>query len=152
MSDNNNAHRLRKGRHSSAGQIYVVTAVTSGREPIFVDWALGRILVWEMRLAQEQGLALSMAWVVMPDHFHWLFELGNGPLPALIQRVKSKSAVAINKARNDTGPVWQRGFHDRAMRKDEDVQAVARYVIANPLRAGLVESIRQYSLWDAIWV
>jgi len=46
---------------------------------------------------------------------------------------------------------WQPGFHDRAIRSDEDLQALARYVVANPLRAGLVTSIGRYSHWDAVW-
>jgi len=29
---------------------------------------------------------------------------------------------------------------------------VARYIVANPLRAGLVESVRDYPHWDAIWL
>jgi putative transposase len=29
---------------------------------------------------------------------------------------------------------------------------LARYVVANPLRAGLVDSIRDYPHWDAVWL
>ena len=32
------------------------------------------------------------------------------------------------------------------------MKTMARYIIANPLRAGLVEHIGQYPLWDAIWL
>jgi REP element-mobilizing transposase RayT len=46
----------------------------------------------------------------------------------------------------------QRAFYDHALRQDEDVQGVARYIVANPLRAGLVENIGDYPLWDAIWL
>jgi hypothetical protein len=38
------------------------------------------------------------------------------------------------------------------VRRQQDMRALARYVIANPLRAGLVESIGDYPLWDAIWL
>jgi putative transposase len=48
--------------------------------------------------------------------------------------------------------LWQRGFHDHAIRKDEDIKRIARYIVANPLRAGLVEKIEDYPLWDAIWL
>ena len=34
------------------------------------------------------------------------------------------------------------GFHDRALRRDEDTLSTARYIVANPLRAGLVKNIR----------
>jgi len=32
------------------------------------------------------------------------------------------------------------------------LRRVARYVVANPMRAGLVKQIGDYPLWDAIWV
>jgi putative transposase len=48
--------------------------------------------------------------------------------------------------------VWQRGFYDRAIRKEEDLLAVARYIVANPLRAGLVSQLSDYPFWDAVWL
>ncbi len=62
--------------------------------------------------------------------------------------------IAIElKARKDCRiALWQKGFHDRALRREEDLVTVARYVVANPLRAGLVEKLGDYPLWDAIWV
>jgi hypothetical protein len=38
------------------------------------------------------------------------------------------------------------------MRKDQDLQVAARYIVANPLRAGLVKRVGDYPLWDAIWL
>ncbi|KPG77192.1 REP-associated tyrosine transposase [Pseudomonas libanensis] len=152
MSTQQNAHRLRKGRYSESGRIYLLTAVTHQRQRIFQDWHIGRLLVREFRKAQEEGDARPLAWVVMPDHFHWLVELHNGDLSRLMQRTKSRSARAVNKARQSFGVLWQKGYFDRALRREEDLKAMARYIVANPLRAGLVEHIGQYPLWDAIWL
>ena len=41
--------------------------------------------------------------------------------------------------------MWQRDYYDHALRKDKSVEAVARYIVANPLRSGLVKSVRQYA-------
>jgi hypothetical protein len=48
--------------------------------------------------------------------------------------------------------LWQRAFYDHALRKDEDVRQIARYIIANPLRRGLVKDVGDYLLWDAAWL
>jgi len=48
--------------------------------------------------------------------------------------------------------IWQDGFHDHALRQEEDLAEVARYIVANPLRAGLVERVGDYSHWDAVWL
>lgn len=69
-----------------------------------------------------------------------------------MQRIKGRSAISINRVLGSQGQLWQKGFHDRAIRKEEDLQAIARYVVANPLRAGLVDKIGDYPLWDAIWL
>jgi len=58
----------------------------------------------------------------------------------------------INGMRRQSGPVWQKSFYDRAMRTEDDLPALARYIVANPLRAGWVARIGDYSHWDAIWL
>ena len=143
---------LRLGRYSQPGQIYLITSVTQARVPVFADWRLGRLVVSEFKNAQDIGAADSLAWVVMPDHFHWLLELKTGALGPLLQPVKSKSARAINQARGGHAQVWHRGFHDRVLRREEDLRSVARYIIGNPLRAGLVSRVGDYPLWDAVWL
>jgi putative transposase len=42
----------------------------------------------------------------MPDHFHWLLQLGQGDLGGLLQQVKSRSAKAINRHLQRSGKVW----------------------------------------------
>lgn len=143
---------LRKGRYSETGRAYLVTAVCKNRMPVFANWRLGRLLVQEFRMAQERGIADSMAWVVMPDHFHWLCVLRQGPLARLMQRVKSRSAIAVNRVTHEDSALWQPGYHDHALREDEDIKDVARYIVSNPVRAGLVARVGDYSLWDAVWL
>lgn len=143
---------LRKGRYSKIGRAYLVTTVCEGRVPVFADWQLGRLVVREFRIAQELGIADSLAWVVMPDHFHWLCVLRQGSLARLMQRVKSRSAIAVNQATLRNSALWQAGYHDHTLRDDEDVKDVARYIVANPVRAGLVAKIGDYPLWDAVWL
>ncbi|WP_433736574.1 REP-associated tyrosine transposase [Pseudomonas putida] len=152
MPDSAASHRLRTGRYAEPNRIYLLTTNTLHREPIFADLNLGRLVVHQFRQAQHSGLVGSLAWVVMPDHFHWLIELQRGSLSELMQRTKSLSTKAINLSTGRQISVWQQGFHDRALRRDEDLVKMARYIVANPLRAGLVERLGDYPLWDAIWV
>ncbi len=142
---------LRKGRVSISGQIYLVTTITHDRKPVFADWQCGRAVV--KSLMAEQGRVSTLAFVVMPDHLHWLLQLDDDAgLERVVRNVKSWSARRINTQSHRQGQVWQRGFHDHALRREEDVQAIARYVVANPLRAGLVKRIGDYPLWDAVWL
>jgi REP element-mobilizing transposase RayT len=152
MPDLPASNRLRIGRYAESNRIYLLTTNTRDREPIFKDFNSGRAVVNQFRCAQDQGFANSLAWVVMPDHFHWLVELQQESLCDLMQRTKSMSTKAVNQFTGRKVTLWQKGFHDRALRREEDLVKVARYIVANPLRAGLVEKPGDYPLWDAIWV
>ena len=144
---------LLRGRVSIAGQIYIVTTVTRNREPLFTDLRLGRIVARTLHSAATATRATTLAYVVMPDHLHWLMQLGTGQsLSTLVRSVKGRSAFEIGRLRGSAGPVWEIGFHDHALRREEDLEEVAAYVVRNPLRAGLVGSIYEYPLWDAVWV
>jgi REP element-mobilizing transposase RayT len=144
--------QLRVGRFSEPERIYLLTSTLNDRQPIFTDVALGRLLVAELRSAQDDALVESLAWVVMPDHLHWLLVLKRGSVSKLMRRVKGRSARRINVALKCRGRLWQDGYHDRALRREEDILSVARYIVANPLRAGLVARVGDYPLWDAVWL
>lgn len=145
---------LRKGRYSEQRRTYFVTTVLAERERrYFAELSCARCVVAEMRALHDDQTVSSLVWVVMPDHVRWLFQLGEQmDLSAAVKRFKACSARRVNGYLNRQGALWQKAFYDHALRKDEDIQGVARYIVANPLRAGLAENIGDYSLWDAIWL
>jgi len=144
---------LRRGRQSLHHQVYCITTVTRGRHPLFTDIIAARLLVRELRRLHEQGDVISLAWVVMPDHLHWLIQLNERwSLSTVVKNLKARSARSINRHLCRHGSLWQRAYYDRAARKDEDVRQIARYIVANPLRAGLVRNIGDYPHWDCIWM
>jgi putative transposase len=119
-------------------------------------WA--RQVISAMRFHHDAGNVASLAWVLMPDHLHWLFELGDRlTLSELVGSMKSYSARRIRHAlagSSDDGgnKIWQPGFHDHALRREESMVAIARYIVANPLRAGIAAELGDYPFWDACWL
>ncbi len=145
-----NSSALRKGRFSEIGQIYLVTFVTYQRKSIFDDFDLGRQFIGVLK--HESEYTDTLAFVVMPDHVHWLVQLKSKNLSKTVQTVKSVSSRRIKALTGRKEAIWQDGFHDCALRNEEDLEAIARYLVMNPVRADLVKSVREYSLWDAVWV
>ena len=145
---------LRKGRYSEGRRAYFITAVLAERENrFFSDLYCARRVVAEMRALHDDRSVNSLAWVIMPDHVHWLFQLGERlDLSAAVKRFKARSAHRVNAYLDRRGPLWQKAFYDRGIRDNEDIRGIARYIVANPLRAGLVETIGDYPLWDATWL
>lgn len=145
--------RLREGRASASLQVYVVTTVTQGRAPLFTEFVPARLVVSEMRRLHDLGLVSSLAWVLMPEHLHWMFALGTArTLSQVVQLLKGRSARRLGELTPHVGPVWQPNFFDRAVRRDDDLAKAARYIVANPLRRGLVNRIGDWPHWDAIWL
>ncbi len=68
------AKNLRKGRFSQQNQIYLITTVTEGRERIFTDLFAAKVLINRLKYEQVQGNADTLAFVLMPDHLHWLMQ------------------------------------------------------------------------------
>ena len=152
MPNFSNGHQLLKGRVSEPGRLYLLTTVTEQRRPVFHDFHLGRLVVNQLKHAHDEGIVNSIAWVVMPDHCHWLIELRRKTLGELMCRLKSRSSVAVNQATHAYGRLWQKGYYDRALRQEDDVKAAARYIIQNPIRAQIASRIGDYPLWDACWI
>ena len=123
------------------------------RQPLFSQATTAMAAAREMahpRLAKTSEL---LAWVLMPDHFHCLAQLGAGDtLSQLVNRLKSASAREVNRVLKRSGPLWQSGYHERAVRREENLRTAARYIVANPLRAGLVDQIGDYPYWNACWL
>jgi putative transposase len=84
------------------------------------------------------------AYCFMPDHAHILAvgESLTSDLEAFIAKVKQKTGFEFKKARRAS--LWQDGYYDRILRDDEETIVVARYILANPVRAGLVVDFRDY--------
>ena len=144
------SHRLRLGRNSEPDRIYHVRFSTCRGSPSLSELAVARYVIRGLMASTPQ--AETLCFVVMPDHAHWLLRLGEDvDLSAVVQKAKSLASRNIRRA-GQAAFGWQSGFFDRALRRDEDLTAVARYIVANPVRAGLVKSVSDYPHWDAIWL
>ena len=87
---------LRTGRFSQPGGVYLVTTVTANRMPVFVDFQAARKLIGVLHHRDYAARAKTLAYVVMPDHLHWLFQLGETEaLSPCVQRIKSMATKLI---------------------------------------------------------
>ena len=84
------------------------------------------------------------AYCFMPDHLHILVH-GTTPdatLTPFITMAKQRSGYLFSRR---TGiRLWQEGYFERTIRSDEDLTAVALYIEANPVRAGLVVRVADW--------
>lgn len=98
---------LRIGRWSQTGNVYAITAVTYARRRWFDDEASVDLLIEALRTVERTGRTCSLAWVIMPDHLHWLIQLRSGTLASCMQILKSRSGRSIGRYVDADTPIWQ---------------------------------------------
>jgi putative transposase len=95
----------------------------------------------ETALAQDFQL---LAYCFMPDHVHLLVE-GRSERANLCHFAKlAKQRSGSTHSRRAGCSLWQEGYHDRVLRDGEDIRLLARYMLNNPVRAGLVKDPTGY--------
>jgi putative transposase len=141
--------RKRRQTKQQQRQAYLVTTNTEQRAPRFTDLTVAREVILIMKALHDYGLLHSHAFVLMPDHLHWLITLTHGSLESAVEQFKALSARTVQRKSGAHDWLWQRGFDGDAIRHDESIIHIARYIVANPVRAKLVEIIHDYPHWDA---
>jgi putative transposase len=91
-----------------------------------------------------------VAYCFMPDHLHLLVEAVNEGADAasFVHDTKQRSAYLVRKKYGKR--LWQPSYYDRILRDDEATLSVARYVLENPVRAGLAKSPLDYPFCGSI--
>jgi len=90
------------------------------------------------------------AYCFMPDHVHLLVE-GTQDDSDLKQFIKSaKQYSGFYFSRKTQEQLWQRYGFERVLRGEEGTWNVARYIVTNPIRSGLVDSLHEYPFWGSL--
>ncbi len=140
---------LRKGRVSIVGQIYLITVCCKDREKIFNNFEAARSVALTLNTVLAAKKSKILAWVVMPDHMHLALQLAEDEtLSKTMNRINSCSAIAVNRVLNRRAQVWQGAYHDHALRDQAQLFAAIRYLVSNPVRAGLVQKLGDYPYWN----
>ena len=138
---------------SPAGQAYSLTINTLFRRPLFLDPDGARSVARMQGEPSIWGSSRCLAWVLMPDRWHGLVVLGaDDSLDRLVRRFKSISARAVEPRFRINGWLWAKGFNERALHSEENLLAVARQLVGNPVRLGLAKSVGAYPYWNAVWL
>ena len=129
--------RLYEEAYAHPGALALLTACTASRRHVFDVPNRADLLATEIgRLHGENWRILGFC--VMPDHVHLLAFNIQGSLLDLMRLFKGRTARGL---RGDvTGTLWQRGFHDHFLRRNEDIFRTLLYMFENPVRAGLAEA------------
>lgn len=139
-------------RRSMPMASYHLTLCTCGRLSLFSEPAAAAVATMALRRTADLGHSVNHAWVLMPDHLHWLMSTTDQrTLPQVVAGFKANASQVLSRSGLVATSPWQAGYYEHRLRNDEDLRQQARYLIANPLRAGLVKQLADYPWWYAQW-
>ena len=106
-------------------------------------------LMESLEIEASDARMFIYAYCFMPEHVHLLLSPGgmsSEGVPSergkdviqFVQAYKSKTTRLFWRMGN-RGKLWQHGFYDHILRQEEDIKQVARYILDNPVRRGLVD-------------
>jgi REP element-mobilizing transposase RayT len=119
------------------GAVYHVTSRGNDRGRIFWD-DVDRLtfLVAVEDVAGRDNFAV-IAYCLMGNHYHLVLETRAGNLSGGMQRLNSSFAQSFNRRRSRVGHLFQGRYHASIIDEESHLLEVSRYVVLNPVRAGL---------------
>jgi REP element-mobilizing transposase RayT len=127
-----------------AGGLYHVTSRGDRREDIYVDDDDREAWLEVLGQCCERYNWAIHAWCQMTNHFHLVVETPLANLSAGMRQLNGVYTQRINRRHSRVGHVFQGRFKAILVERDSYLLELARYVVLNPVRAGLVKRSRQW--------
>jgi putative transposase len=123
---------------------YFITIVTDRKKKIFVSNEIIEQILKTLKDISAFYQFIIWVFCFMPDHFHILIEgkSSDSDMRELISKFKQKTAYEFKKMYQER--LWQENYYEHVLRNDEDTRNVARYILENPIRKGLVRDVLDY--------
>jgi putative transposase len=127
-----------------AGALYHVTSRGNEQRTIFrSDRDREAFLAFLGKAAQRFGWSIT-AWVLMSNHYHLVIETPEPNLSRGMHWLNGVYAGWFNHAHGRCGHLFQGRFHAFLVERESYLAEVLRYVVLNPVRAGIVAKPETY--------
>ncbi|MCG6949795.1 MAG: transposase [Acidobacteria bacterium] len=137
-------HHLPEEVYDGNNHVVYLTTCTANhgrwlREPDLAAIARDEILMLH-------GAYPVIGYCIMPDHIHMLLGNAGSKLGSIMNRFKGRTSRRVRGVRRGL-EVWQAGYWDHIVRREEGLYKVLQYILLNPVRAELVDD-----WWDYPWL
>jgi REP-associated tyrosine transposase len=126
------------------GGIYHVTTRGNNREQVVWDDRDRAILLGAITQAARRYGWVVLAYCLMTNHFHLIVQVPSGGLSEGMRLLNGGFARRMNARHGRVGHLFQNRFHATHIRRDAHLLEACRYVVLNPVRAGICERPEQW--------
>ena len=128
----------------SISNIYHVMMRGVNRQPIFENDGDRLHFMSVLKECKEISGFRLHAFCLMPNHLHFLIEPAGEPLDLVFRRIGVRYAVWYNRKHQRAGHLFQDRFRSENVENDLYYMTVLRYILQNPMKAGLEPHLGTY--------
>jgi len=139
----------RIAREKSGSGIYHVMLRGIDRNDIFHEDSDFKLFLLSLKKAKEKEGFDLYAYCLMSNHIHLLIKEGLNNISVTMKRISVSYAQNYNVKYERTGHVFQGRFRSETVESEGAFITVLRYIIQNPIKAGIVMNISDYK-WSSI--
>jgi len=133
----------RKARIDAPGALHHIICRGIEQTEIFRDDADRDNFVERLGQVLSETDTPCYAWALIPNHFHLLLKTGNVPIANVMRKLLTGYAVTFNRRHRRAGHLFQNRYKSILCQEESYLLELVRYLHLNPLRASLVNSMRQ---------
>lgn len=122
------------------GAVYHVTTRGNEKKPIYKDYHDRESFLFILDKVNKRYHWLCHAYCLMDNHYHLLIETPDANLCIGMRQLNGVYTQVFNKQHRRVGHLFQGRYRAILIQKDSHLLEVCRYVVLNPVRAGLVEN------------
>jgi len=130
------------------GAVYHVTSRGDGREDIYLSDADRKLFLEVLAHVVERFGWVCHAWCLMTNHYHLMIETPKGNLSQGMRQLNGVYTQRFNRAHRRVGHVFQGRYKAILIEKDAHLLELCRYIVRNPVAAGMVKDVGQWS-WSS---
>jgi len=112
--------------------------------PVYLkDEAIASIVEGSIEYLQSKDYNL-ICYTIMPNHVHMIINKINRPLFRIMKSLKGYTGYEANRHLNRRGAFWQKEYHDRVIRNQNELYNKIDYTLNNPVKAKLVKNWKEW--------
>jgi REP element-mobilizing transposase RayT len=126
------------------GAIYHITSRGNAKMPIFEDDEDRECFIDILEDVVKRFNWVVHAYCIMDNHYHLLVETVDGILSKGMRHLNGLYTQRFNRSHDRVGHIFQGRFKSVLVNRESHLLELCRYVVLNPVRAGMVKEIDQY--------
>ena len=138
----------RRVREKSETRVYHIILRGVNKQTIFEEREDGKKFLSTLAEYKNDSGYKIYAYCLMSNHIHLLMKEEKEPLEIIMRRIGARFVYWYNYKYERTGHLFQDRYKSEAVEDEAYLMNVVRYIHQNPLKAGIVEDIKDYK-WSS---